>query len=296
MIGGQRFVDAHVHVWEPDRLHYQWLGGLPALNGPFLPEDLPEAAGRRAGAVFVQADCREDEAQAEVDWVLDQYWPELRAVVGFAPIESGQAVEAHLAPLMDQKLVKGVRRLFQDSDSALITAPATIAGARAVAQAGLRFDACIRWRQLDSLIRFARLLPELPIVLDHMGKPPIAGGTMDQWCEGMRRLARLENVSVKLSGAAPEADPGRPLAEQALPFLSETLSLFGASRCMLGSDWPVSSGEESDYTAWIDLVLATALAGATEEERNSVAGGTAARFYGFAPFDEPNPQATFEQD
>ena len=283
MSEANHFVDAHLHVWDPARLDYEWLKAIPNLNREFLPEDLPAAHGRRAGAVFVQADCAAEQGIAEVDWVLGQTWAGLSAVVAFAPLELGEGLGPHLEALADRPLVRGVRRLLQDCDPAFIAAEPTIAGARAVARAGLVFDACIRWQQLGALTRFAERLPELPIVLDHMGKPPIAEGASAEWREGMRRLARLENVSVKLSGAAPEAAPGRPLAEQALPYLHETLSLFGAQRCMLGSDWPVSAQTNSQYMAWVDLVLGRALEGASAEERTSVAARTAARFYGFEP-------------
>lgn len=283
MSGTPHFVDAHLHVWDPARLDYEWLKAMPALNRKFLPEDLPAAHGRRTAAVFVQADCAPQQGIAEVEWAIGHAWPGLSAVVAFAPLELGESLQPHLEALADRPLVKGVRRLMQGCDPAFITAESTIAGARAVARAGLVFDACILWHQLGALTRFAQLLPELPIVLDHMGKPPIADGALGEWREGMRRLARLENVSVKLSGAAAEAAPDRPLAEQALPYLAETLSLFGASRCMLGSDWPVSAQTDGQYMAWVDLVLGPALEGASAEERTSVAARTAARFYGFEP-------------
>lgn len=283
MSGTPQFVDAHLHLWDPACLDYPWLDAIPDLKRKFLPEDLPLARGQRVGAVFVQADCAPQQGIAEVDWVLAHTWPELSAVVAFAPLQLGDALRPHLEDLARRPSVKGVRHLLQDSDTLFIAAESTIAGARAVAEAGLAFDACIRWHQLGSLTRFAQRLPELPIVLDHMGKPPLAEGPFAEWRDGMRRLAALENVSVKLSGAAPEAAPGRPLAEQALPYLHETLSLFGASRCMLGSDWPVSAQTDGQYMGWVDLVLGQALAGASAEEMTGVAARTAARFYGFEP-------------
>lgn len=71
-----------------------------------------------------------------------------------------------------------------------------------------------------------------------------------------------------------------PLRGQALPFLEETLLIFGPERCMIGSDWPVSLASRSDYSEWMDLVLSTALRGAGDEDRSAVAWRTAARFYG----------------
>lgn len=281
-----KVVDSHVHVWDPAQLHYGWLEDAPGLNAPFLPADLPHSTADTSGCVFVQADCADRQSLAEVDWVasLAPDWPRLSAVVASAEIERGDAVAADVEQLLQRPLVKGVRRIFQDRDESFILAADTIAGARRIARAGLTFDACIRHGQLAALTEFARQLPELRIVLDHMGKPPIAEGWRTgpsaAWASGLATLAHLPNVSVKLSGAGAEAAPGVPLRQQALPFLEETLRIFGPNRCMIGSDWPVSFRDTAGYAEWLDLVLNSALRGASTEDRDNVALHTAARFYG----------------
>ncbi|MDT0170477.1 amidohydrolase family protein [Pseudarthrobacter sp. BRE9] len=271
-------IDSHVHVWDPAVLSYGWLNSVPALNRPFLPHELPHPPGTRA--VFVEADCRDDQALKEVDWVasLGATWPELAAIVAFAPISRGDSVCRDLAELRKRPLVRGVRQLFQDRESGFMVAPETLAGARQAGRAGFTFDACVRSSQLSELAAFAARVPELDIVLDHMGKPPLAAGGFSEWSTAMRELARQPNVVVKISGAGAEADPTRPLAPQALPFIRETLNLFGAERCMTGSDWPVSLTEPDQYQDWI-LTVEQAMAGASAGERESVAHGTAVRVY-----------------
>ncbi|WP_306971331.1 amidohydrolase family protein [Arthrobacter oryzae] len=273
-------VDSHVHVWDPAVLDYAWLAEAPALNKPFLPTDLPYDGYNTRGAVFVQADCRDDQALKEVDWVssLRTDWPQLAGIVAFAPISKGEAVEKDLGQLLERPLVRGVRQLFQDRDESFMLHPDTLAGARQVAGAGLVFDACVRWWQLAALAEFARRVPGLAIVLDHMGKPPIASGELTAWRSGMQELARCGNVVVKISGAGAEADPERALAPQALPFIQETLALFGAERCMVGSDFPVSLSHPGAYLDWITTVE-HAMAGASEGERSKVAQETAVHVY-----------------
>ena len=273
-------VDSHVHVWDPDVLDYAWLGDTSGLNHPFLPRDLPHTSQSTRAAVFVQADCRDDQALKEVDWVsgLRTDWPQLAGIVAFAPISKGDAVEQDLGQLLERPLVRGVRQLFQDRDESFMLHPDTLAGARQVGGAGLVFDACIRAGQLAPLAEFARRVPGLAIVLDHMGKPPIASGELTAWRSGMQELARCGNVVVKISGAGAEADPNRALAPQALPFIQETLDLFGAERCMVGSDFPVSLTRPGAYLDWITTVE-QAMAGASEAERSKVAQETAARVY-----------------
>jgi L-fuconolactonase len=276
-----KVIDSHVHVWDPAQLDYAWLGNNEDLNEPFLPQDLPHTSSNTRAAVFVQADCREDQALKEVDWVsgLAADWAALSAVVAFARVDRGNDLARDLEQLAQRPLVRGVRQLFQDLDDSQILAPQMIAGARQVARAGLTFDACVRFWQLDTLAELARQVPELSIVLDHMGKPPVAEGSLDAWSDAMRNLAGLPNVVVKLSGAGAEAAPGRSLAGQALPFIEETLQIFGPERCMIGSDWPVSMKDPAAYQGWVDLVMDSALAGASAAERDSVAWATAARFY-----------------
>ena len=279
-----RVIDSHVHLWDPAALDYAWLADAPALNKPFLPPDLPHTPANTQAAIFVQADCRADQALKEVDWVasLSADWPQLAAVVAFAPISHGDNVAPDLGQLLQRPLVRGVRELFQDRDPSLILDAATLAGARQVAAAELTFDACIRFPQLAALAEFADRVPELLIVLDHMGKPPVASGELSAWSKGLRGLARRPNVVVKISGAGAEADPDRPLAPQALPFITETLQVFGAERSMIGSDWPVSFAATAAYQDWISTVD-TAMAGATAGERDSVAQGTATRIYRLDP-------------
>jgi L-fuconolactonase len=278
-----KVIDSHVHVWNPVLLGYDWLAGSPALNRSFLPQDLPHTPEDTLAAVFVQADCRGDQALKEVDWVssLAAEWPQLAAIVAFAPINRGDNVAEDLDQLLERSLVRGVRQLFQDQDASFMLHPATLAGAQKVAEAGFVFDACIRSGQLGALAKFADHSPELQIVLDHMGKPPIANGELTTWSRGMRELARRPNVVVKISGAGAEADRNQPLAPQALPYIKETLHLFGADRCMLGSDFPVSLTRAAAYQDWITAVE-TAMAGSSVGEHESVAHRTAARVYRLA--------------
>lgn len=287
-------IDSHVHIWDPAVLEYGWLADSPGLNRQFLPPDLPHTQANTQAAVFVQADCRDDQALKEVDWVssLSPGWPQLAGIVAFAPISRGDRVAVDLDQLLERPLVRGVRQLFQDKDNDFMHSSATVAGARQVAATGLTFDACIRASQLPALTLFADHVPDVQIVLDHMGKPPIAEGGFTAWSQGMRELARRPNVVVKISGAGAEADRTRPLAPQVLPFVRETLNLFGAERCMFGSDWPVSLTGPAEYQDSINI-LETVMAGASSSERGNVASATATRVY---RLDKAMQQAARQQE
>lgn len=279
-----RIADTHVHFWDPRALSYPWLKNLPDLLVPRLPADLDAAAaGPVERIVLVEAGCAPESALAEARWfsALAARDPRIGAVVAAVRLEDEAHCAADLEAVMQLPLVSGVRRNLQDLAPGEITAPAMVAGARAAAAAGLAFDATVRWEQLDELADFARQLPELTIVLDHLGKPPVAAGTVAPWAKALEQVAACPNVWVKISGLAAEADPGQPLDGQVRPFLAAALDVADPGRLLLGSDWPVSTARtpEDTYTRWWSLLLGETLAGLTEPEREAAAWGNAERIY-----------------
>ena len=108
-----------------------------------------------------------------------------------------------------------------------------------------------------------------------VGVPDLSPAGRTAWREGMRRLAGEENVVSKLSGLGTfihRNDPAH-LAD----VISETLAIFGADRCLFGSNFPI----EKLWTSYADLVAAyrTALDPYPEEVQRAVLRDTAVRVY-----------------
>lgn len=281
-----RVIDGHLHLWDPSVLTYEWLSG-PLLR-PFGPDELDEALGDAPAAdygfVFVQADPVTADTVAEVDWVASLA-PRvaLGGIVAGAPLEDPRATEDHLAAYAERPLVVGVRRLLQSEPLGFSQAPAFRDSARAVASAGLTFDACVLSPQLPDVIALADALPELTIVLDHLGKPSV--GTMDApapadgtpWAAAFRDLSRRDNVVCKLSGLPAESPHGWTAA-QLRPFLDVALDAFGPDRLLFGGDWPVSQ----PFGRWIDTVASWLADRVGEPERDAVLAGNAERVYRLA--------------
>src|SRR5690606_9994591 len=153
--------------------------------------------------------------------------------------ELGARVEPALDALVERRAVRGVRRLLQDDpDEALCTRPDFIEGVRLAAERGLVFDACIRRAQLPHVVELARRVPEAVVVLDHLGKPDVAGGEPDPWRAQLRDRAASPNTWAKFSGLVTEARTAWTEADLA-PFVEHTLEVFGPSRVVFGSDWPL---------------------------------------------------------
>jgi len=276
-----RIVDSHIHFWDPVSRHHDWLAEVPQLNRRLGPEDYDPGRHELHGFVFVQADCRDEEALAEARWVaeLAASFPLIRGIVAYAPLQHGRAVETHLDTLADEPLVVGVRRLLQDLPVEAITDAEFIEGVRMLAERKLRFDICIRHAQLPAATELVEACADTLFVLDHLGKPPVAAGVLDPWREHMTRLASNPNVACKLSGLSTEAAPGWQDAD-VVPYLEHALEVFGPARCMAGSDWPVAT-LATTVERWFD-VLVEVTAQLPQVDQAAVLGATAEAIYGLA--------------
>ncbi|KJL27116.1 Amidohydrolase [Microbacterium oxydans] len=242
-----RVLDSHLHLWDPEALTYTWLDG--PLSGRFAGAELERARVARAEterSIFVQAETVEDDFFDEVRWVA-----ELAPAAGVVGIVAGIRMDrgtdtvVHLDGLAAEPLVVGVRHLLQGGPDGLAVSADFVTGARELAARELTFDACVRAEQLPEVARLAAAVPELRIVLDHLGKPAVGTGAAPlapsvEWVRDLTEVARHPNTFCKLSGLQAEAG-GDWTAEQIVPFLDVAADAFGVERLMWGSDWPVSA-------------------------------------------------------
>jgi L-fuconolactonase len=276
----QSVIDSHIHIWDPTVLSYPWLDSEPDLRRPFLPADLRRGGGA-GGWVMVQAEAQGHEPGhdlAELDWITSvaASEPALRGMIVRAPVEIGRAVWDLLERVEAHPLAVGVRRLIQDEPVGFAQSPSFIDGVRAVGEFGLPFDVCVRAAERGDVAPLVDACPDVSFVLDHLGKPDIAGGEWGPWREQVIDLARRPNVVCKLSGSTSEAGPGWR-DDTVRPYLEQALESFGADRCMFGSDWPVASLTTA-YPRWLDLV-SEVVAGCSDAEIDDVFAGTAQRIY-----------------
>jgi len=270
-----KVVDAHVHLWDPSRLHYSWLDGTE-LDRRIDASTLRAASGTVIDFVVVQADCADTQGLAEVEWLVEQsdQLPGLRGIVAFAPLERGADVRDYVAALRANPSVVGVRRLIQDERPGFAVADRFLDGVATLADFELTFDVCARSSQLDEVIELVRRTPDVQFVLDHVGKPRI-GADPSRWRLQIAELAARSNIVCKLSGLMTEIVSGPTGVEAVEPFLAYALAEFGPDRCLFGSDWPVMT-TAATYSDWLDLVTRL-LSG--EDERRAVMAGTAERVY-----------------
>ena len=236
-------IDAHVHFWDPGGIHYPWLRSVPALDRAFLPSDYAAATDGTAitQLVFVEGNCRPEEAPRELEWVerLAQVEPRIAGIVAFADLTDPSARDRALEAVSSCPRVTGIRQNIQGQPAGFALQPAFVEGVRAVGRRGLTFDLCVTHEQLREVTDLVRRCADTRFVLDHCGKPAIRHGRLEPWRADMACLAAQENVCCKLSGLLTEAEPQRRRDEDLTPYAASVVECFGTERVLYGSDWPV---------------------------------------------------------
>lgn len=262
-------VDAHVHLYDVERLNYGWLAGVPVLNRTY---GLAEFDAARAGVVvdkIVFAEVAVDPGlhieEAEFIQGMADHDPRLSGIVAHAPMEVGARVETDLVALKALRNVRGIRRLIEtERNPAFCLEPGFLAALRLLPKYDLTFDICIKHTAFAYALELARRCPEVSFVLDHIGKPDIKNGLTEPWRSQIVELAKCPNVVVKVSGVITEADHAAWRPEQIKPYVSHVIETFGCKRTMFGSDWTVSELTHR-YPVWVAIVDEV-LAGVSEDE------------------------------
>ena len=283
-------VDTHVHLWDPNRISYAWQAGNALLNRPFQVEDYRRASEGIDVEAMIFVECHVDDGPhlgqyiKELEFVAEQAErdPRIRAIVAKAPLERGDAVAPILQEMVDRfPRLKGIRRIpeFEPDPRGFMLNPKFIDGVRLLKSFDLHFELNVNYTQMDDALEFLDLVPDVPIVLDHCGKPGIKGGHLDLFRRHMSACAAHPNVVCKLSDLPVEAHWSTWTEAQLRPFIDTTIEAFGFERVMYGGDWPVCL-QATTLPGWV-AVLDRALTGCSASERRSFYQDNAHRFYRF---------------
>ena len=288
-------VDGHHHIWR--RADLNWLNGpmVPRIFGPYEPirRDYPIAEYRAdvadsgvEASVYVQTNWGPGTAVKEVEWVSEVAdatgWP--TAIVGWADLSCDDAVETFAAQAKFSRM-RGIRMQLHWHENAQyrfapsaeqINDPVIAANIARLADFGWSFDLQVFAGQMAAAARLAAKTPAVTFVLQHCGMPEdLSPAGRAAWREGTQRLAGEPNVVAKLSGLGTfvhTVDEGL-IAD----IVGETHALFGADRCLFGSNFPI----EKLWTSYGGLAGAyrRVLAAYPESEQRAMLGGTARRVY-----------------
>jgi L-fuconolactonase len=308
-------VDAHFHLWNAAGYDY------------FVQDFLADVrSGHRVEAsIFVECGMahRSDGSEAlrpvgETHYVLDQIrqggatdHDVAAGILGAADMTLGAGIRPVLAAHVEAGAgrFRGIRaRLAYDPDPQagyghafgyyerdVLAEASVLAAARCIGASGLVLDLWAFHTQLEAVAAFAARCPETPVMLDHCGGPLGVGryaGRRDEvfrdWAAGIRTLAKVPNVHVKLSGLGisrlgfgyQTSGPVRSSDELVAawrPYIRTCVEAFGPERCVFGSNFSVDRAA-APYRLVLNAYQ-TMLADLTDAERRAIFAGNARRFY-----------------
>ncbi|CAH1651367.1 MULTISPECIES: amidohydrolase family protein [unclassified Chelatococcus] len=289
-------IDAHHHIWRREDL--TWLQGpsQPRIFGDYesikrdypIEEYLTDIAGTGViASVYVQTNWPAGGALREVEWVEEEAgrtgWP--HAIVGYANFLDDDVATLLKAQSRFPRM-RGIRQQIHWHEEALYRFadrpdiaddPRFRRNLAQLADHGWLFELQLFESQMASGARLAETTPDVTFVLEHAGMlEDLSNAGKSRWRDGMRRLADCPNVATKLSGLGTfiHRNDSALIAE----IVAETVSIFGAERCLWGSNFPI----EKLWTDYPSLVqsIRSAMAAYGEQDQRAILCDTAARLYG----------------
>jgi predicted TIM-barrel fold metal-dependent hydrolase len=310
--------DPHHHLWEfrPEPLAYQ------RYLLPELAEDLHSGHNVRS-TVFIEvkawyrADGPEEmRPVGEVEFVEGLATQSARgaygcaqvaaAIIGYADLKRGERVAPVLEAMQaaSPARFRGIRHsvgwdpspeLVNRDVQGVLSSDQYRAGARVLAGMRLCLENSLYHPQLAELAAFARAVPDLTIIVNHIGGLVRIGSYADRddvlpaWRRGIAAVAACPNVLMKLGGVGQHrfgfgwharATPigSEELAAALAPLMHYCIEQFGPDRCMFESNFPVDKISYSYnvvYNAFKRLAK-----GYSAAERAAMFHDTAARVYG----------------
>lgn len=271
-------IDSHQHFWKYDPIRDAWITDeMKIIQRDFLPKDLQPILDENGidGCVAVQADQSEEETLFLVNYANQHDF--IKGVVGWVDLCSDRLNE-QLEHLTSFKKLKGFRHIVQtEPDVNFLLREDVVAGIKKLQRFNFTYDVLIYPKQLETAVAFVSKFPNQKFVIDHMAKPFIKTGQLDNWEKHMRALAAFDNVYCKVSGIVTEADWRNWLPQHFMPYLDVVLDSFGTKKLMYGSDWPVCLVAAS-YQQQINIVKQY-ISKLSASEQSDIMGDNAFHFY-----------------
>jgi predicted TIM-barrel fold metal-dependent hydrolase len=293
-------IDAHHHLCNLSQASYPWLEGSPVaryhgddspLRRDYLLVDyltdtceLAALDAQLVGSVHIE--------NGAADPVRESVW--IDQVISANGIPTVQVVKVdltsttardELAHHANLPSVRGVRDILNWHPNSLythrdrpdlMTDPAWLDGFAAIAEFRLSFDLQVFPAQLEKAAALAAAHGDIPIVLDHAGMPierdPEA---LHWWKQQLAKVAAEPNTAVKISALG--TNDHRWTIDSIRRIVLDTIDVFGPSRCMFASNFPV----DGLYSTLGELfrVFDTITTGFSHSERADLFAGAARSFY-----------------
>lgn len=281
LLDGIDVVDAHQHIWSLARAEYPWMDSAdPVLHRDFTIADAEAqlAAAGISGTVLVQSADNSEDSHAMFD--AARVSARVLGVVAWTPLDDVVEAERLLGIWSAEPAFCGIRSLIHTRDDAAWLASRAVAPSlRLLADRGIPLDVvAVEPGHLRAMIAVGEREPDLRLVIDHLGHPPVRAADDGSWSALLAEAAANPNVYAKISGLYPVAGPmDRWSVEDLVPYVDRGLELFGADRLMYGGDWPIAELAGGYSRVW--GALSALFATLDQSARAQVCAGTAREFY-----------------
>jgi len=280
-------IDSHMHIWDAKN-GYAWLpvlaGGI--FNHNFYMKDYLEMSRHQPISQMVYVECGgfPHNPVLETKWVQEQadLYGGPQGIVAFAKLDSpdlektlkGHLQYPHLRAIrMPLNYVEGCFGADRDD---YMRDPAWQKGYALLSKYNLPFEMQIFDTQIPDAARVAKTFSDIPIVLQHLGWPVRSSlSDLPLWSNRLAQMADHPNVFVKISciGWIFQKNDEKTI----VPYIQEAVRLFGADRCMVGSNCP----PDSVHISFDDIfrIFKVALASYSILDQQKIFYGNAKRIY-----------------
>jgi predicted TIM-barrel fold metal-dependent hydrolase len=248
------FIDAHVHLWTPDKSRYPRSGRDRDAHYPpasFTPEEL-FANAKPCGvkrAVLVQMNFY----GFDNSYMLD-------AIKKYKGIFRGVAIVDETAPHVARQMrhlaehgIRGFRVSPGDQPQAWLDSPGMAAMWKCAAETSQIMCTLVNPDELPLIGRMCAKFPKTKVVIDHLARLGMKGPIRDSDISALCDLARHDHVYVKLSAFYALGKKQYPYQDLA-DMIRRVRDAYGANRLMWGSDSPFQVENGNTYAGSIELV------------------------------------------
>lgn len=272
-----KIIDTHQHFWNYDPTRHDWINeNMQVIRKDFLPEQLAPLLKENYvdGCISVQVDQTKEETAFLLALAKENSF--IKGVVGWVDLRDNE-LDQTLENYKNAIALKGFRHIIQAEAPGFMLQPKLIQGLQKIAAHHYTYDLLIYAHQLKEAKQLIEQVPELPIVIDHVAKPNIKNGDIEDWKKDITALAKYSNVYCKISGLATEANWENWTMAGLQPYLDAVVAAFGTERILFGSDWPVCL-VASSYSKWLKGVQ-NYFNTFSNTEQEAIFAGNAIKFY-----------------
>ena len=292
-------IDAHHHFWDLSLNKHPWLIGKKQINNfrygdysaickNYLLDNYKNDWNNHkiVKSVYVETEWDPSDPIGESRWIQNYYdqngFP--NALVSQVWFEN-ENIDSVLSSHKQFSLSRSVRQKpqscisfdkFQPGLPGSMGDPSFRSGYKYLSKHRLHFDLQTPWWHLGEASALARDFSDTLIILNHTGLPSDRTKLgLDRWRSAMQEFSAQPNTAVKISGIGVTGTPWNIKENEVI--IRDTINIFGASRCMFGSNFPVDSLCDSFDTIFQNF--RRAISGLSIIDQSALFHNNAQKFY-----------------